>query len=961
MATPLDLVLAALPEAKRAASGWLARCPAHDDRTPSLSIGEGEQGQALLHCHAGCPVDRVCEALGLAPRDLWPSGPREAQAAPPPPKRTYATAEEAQQAALRSVRARNDASWRLVDVAPYDGMDGAEIMQALRFEPADGTAKEYRPISRGRDGRWRMQDPPGPLPLYGLSHLGGDELVLVVEGEKAAEAAREIGLLATTSSHGAKAAGRTDWTPLSGRRVAILPDNDEPGQGYALDVARTLRGLDPLVDIRIVQLPDLPEHGDVVEHIASLRARGLDERQIRKDILARVERASPYIGLDVRGVSSATPSGGSVSAPPGTLENSQGASGASVGTHLAPTQKSRGASVGSVSGGGAQSADFEFNELRELPSPLPPVPDFSFELLPAAIRGWIRDIAERMQCPAVFPAVAAIVALASLIGRKLGIRPKRRDDWLVVCNLWGMIIGRPGIMKTPPLEEATRPIKRLEVEAKKAFDDAVKAQLAASLVSKATKAEGQKAVRKALKKGQEEALAVAKEFVGEDDSGAGPIRRRYVINDVTVEKLGEILNQNPNGVLLYRDELIGFLRGLDREGQEAARSFYLEAWNGIGRFTYDRIARGTIDIEAAIISIVGSIQPGPLGTYLTSTIRGGSGDDGLLGRFQLAVWPDVVPGWENVDRWPDARARDEAYEVFRALDELSADDVGAERDKMDPGGVPFLRFTDEAQEEFDAWRARLEHRLRSGDEHPAFEAHLSKYRSLIPSLALLFHVVDVRRGRVGIEALRRSLALADFLEAHARRIYAVAIHAEAHAARALSKALEKGELQDGFTARDVYRRGWTGLTTTEEVHGAIDVLVDCGWLAELKVETKGRPKLSYAINPRILLTQGTGTDKADGSPEVGRENAQAPSEAPDRTAGSPSENAEARQTGTDRTARSAERPSDHPHPPRPDGTDRSPGGPPSGSSGRPPQRLFEDLEGDDAGTDDADSGDWRLA
>lgn len=95
-----------------------------------------------------------------------------------------------------------------------------------------------------------------------------------------------------------------------------------------------------------------------------------------------------------------------------------------------------------------------------------------------------------------------------------------------------------------------------------------------------------------------------------------PIRRRYITNDPTVEKLGEILNQNPNGVLVSRDELVGLLRNLDKTGQEAARAFYIEAWNGNGRFTYDRVGRGTVDIEAAIVSIVGCIQPGPLRGYL---------------------------------------------------------------------------------------------------------------------------------------------------------------------------------------------------------------------------------------------------------------------------------------------------------------------------------------------------------
>lgn len=94
-------------------------------------------------------------------------------------------------------------------------------------------------------------------------------------------------------------------------------------------------------------------------------------------------------------------------------------------------------------------------------------------------------------------------------------------------------------------------------------------------------------------------------------------------------------------MLIFRDELSGFLRAMDREGHEQDRAFYLEAWNGYSRYTYDRIGRGTLDIEACCVSILGGIQPGPLSDYLICAVRQGAADDGLIQRFQLAVWPDA--------------------------------------------------------------------------------------------------------------------------------------------------------------------------------------------------------------------------------------------------------------------------------------------------------------------------------
>src|SRR5205085_1872580 len=81
--------------------------------------------------------------------------------------------------------------------------------------------------------------------------------------------------------------------------------------------------------------------------------------------------------------------------------------------------------------------------------PVPPLPP---KLLPKPFRKWVRDIAQRVGCPLEYVAVAAIIAVAVLVGRKVAIRPKRHDDWTVVANLWGGAVGRPGELKTPALE-----------------------------------------------------------------------------------------------------------------------------------------------------------------------------------------------------------------------------------------------------------------------------------------------------------------------------------------------------------------------------------------------------------------------------------------------------------------------------------------------------------------------------
>ncbi len=515
---------------------------------------------------------------------------------------------------------------------------------------------------------------------------------------------------------------------------------------------------------------------------------------------------------------------------------------------LDPSWAVRQQAFGSSVSSGVEANEKNWNAPQPLPDGLPPVREFGFALLPDTLQAYVQDIAERIQCPPDFPAVATMVVLAGAVGRKVGIRPKRYDDWLVVPNLWGAVIGRPGVMKTPAIAEPLNLLKRLEIEAHKEHQGAQKAHAAEELVNKARRKEAERAVKNALEAG-EDPMPLAQQAVSGESTP--PVRRRYIVNDSTVEKLGELLNENPNGLTCFRDELVGFLKSLEREGQESARSFYLEAWNGTGSFTYDRISRGTVVIEAATVSLIGAIQPGPLHAYLAQAVVGMAQDDGFIQRIQLFVWPDISATWRNVDRWPDSNARRAAFRLVERLDKLAPGDIGCERDPLDKDGIPFLRFTSDAQERFDAWREELEPRVRSGEECPAIESHLAKYRSLVPSLALLIHLAEGGVGSVGLAALQKALGWATYLEAHARRLYAVASNPELFAARALADKILDGKVSDGFALRDVYRHGWSQLSNKDAARQAVAYLIDLDWLSEEREQTGGAPKTRYFINPRL--------------------------------------------------------------------------------------------------------------
>jgi len=491
---------------------------------------------------------------------------------------------------------------------------------------------------------------------------------------------------------------------------------------------------------------------------------------------------------------------------------------------------------------------------KPLPNGLAPVESFSSDFLPDALTPWVEDIANRLQCPPDYVAVTALTSLGAVIGRRIGIKPQAKTDWIEIPNLWGTFIGRPGMLKSPAMGEALKPIHRLESEASKdneILQEAYDAGLDAY--------ELRKQVQKALVREQLKANKIKSDKIDLDfgEKPKEPMPVRYRTNDATYEAIGELLIANPAGILVERDELVSLLRHLDRDEQAVARGFYLSAWSGTQPYTFDRIIRGHQHIEAVCISVLGNTQPARIVEYVRSANRGGAGGDGLIQRFGLLVWPDAPGEWRDVDEYPNGAAREKAWQTFERmakLDMAAALSLGANKGPFDK--VPYLRFEEAAHEDFLRSRTDLERRVRSGEMSPALEGHVAKYRKLVPSLALINHLADGGAGPVSHRALLKALAAAYYLESHARRIYGSASEAELAAAKAILKHIRNDDLKNDFTARDVHQRGWANLTEREQVGAGLSLLVDLDYLApsahSAGVEG-GRPRVTYLVNPRSLI------------------------------------------------------------------------------------------------------------
>jgi Protein of unknown function (DUF3987) len=483
----------------------------------------------------------------------------------------------------------------------------------------------------------------------------------------------------------------------------------------------------------------------------------------------------------------------------------------------------------------------------EMPQPLPaellPVETFPVEALPDAFRPWVSDVADRMQCPPDFVAVPLLVGAAMLVARRVSIMAQARTDWRERANLWALIVGRPGAMKSPAMQQAMAPLERMEARSAAAHTAKMEAFKVEVLAHELRTEAGKKTAKGIL--GKDRTADVREHLTGEDP--IAPTWPRYLVNDLTYEKLGALLSENPDGVLSVRDEMRGLFLQLAREESAPARAFYLQAWSG-GRYTFDRIGRGTVTVPDARLSMIGCIQPGPL-SELVQQARRGAADDGMLDRFLIA-WPDARGDWREVDRWPDTPAKQAAWTVFDRLDSLDAANIGAQQDTDAEGearGLPFLRFAGDAREVFSEWRHEFEATIKATD-NDGLEGALAKFRHHIPALALLLHVIDGGTGPVALKPTLAALDLSVYFESHARRLHASSRRITVRAAQSILVKLRCGALGDLFTARDVYRNQWSGLSDKAAVADALDLLTAHRFLIEMTADTGGRPTAIYSLS-----------------------------------------------------------------------------------------------------------------
>ncbi len=606
---------------KKTKSGWSARCPAHEDRQASLSIAEGNDGRVLLKCHAGCDHKKIVAALGVEERDLFDADatlattPKKSTSSKPASK-AYATADAAEKAYERQ-------HGKPSAIHKYHDANRKHVGSVLRWDRPH-SKKDIRPTSLHANG-WRLEQMAEPRPLYRLPALllasETDRRVYVVEGEKCVETFVDLGLylLGTTSAGGSNAASKSDWSPLAGRDVVILPDADDAGRKYADEVAEILLKLDPPAIVRIVDLaPELDDGSDVADLVAAAgHPESLSYAENTKALLDKIERLAAA-------TEPLKPKAATASTTPAT-----------------PSTSSKS-------------------------SPIEAYKPFPVDALPEPLASFVAETAEAIGCDPAYVALPLVVAAGAAIGTTRRLELKYQYETPAI--LWSVIVGESGTSKSPALRSVLEHVRdrerRLREEhavERREYDAAVEAY------------EKERAGWRSDKKSGGQP----------PERPAEPVGRRALVSDTTVEALALKLADNPRGLLLARDELAGWLNSLDRyankSGSGSDESFYLSAYNGeqhaVDRRTGDR---REIYVSQAALWITGSIQPTILQRALGTTRR----ESGLMARLLVVAPPPLPAKWSEREVSPLTRRAchdvlDRLYEL-----EPDADAEGRERSRL---------------------------------------------------------------------------------------------------------------------------------------------------------------------------------------------------------------------------------------------------------------------------------------
>jgi uncharacterized protein DUF3987 len=396
--------------------------------------------------------------------------------------------------------------------------------------------------------------------------------------------------------------------------------------------------------------------------------------------------------------------------------------------------------------GRGEEGVYDVYDVYDVPKELPSAPEFPVDAMPAGCRTLIREASAAIGCPLEFVGVPMLATLGAAIGNSRVVELK--PGWEEKAVIFATVIGDPAAKKSPAAKVATRPAKRAQIDLRNAYQGRREEYESEMLNHEKNKRE--------LRKMGEADPRPPKE----------PVMERTVVDDTTVEALTRVLKESARGVLVAKDELAGWLRGMDQYkagGKGSDRQFWLSAWNS-DPITVDRKgAPEALMVSEPFVGISGGIQP----EVLQDLNRGP--EDGMLDRFLCAYPEPVAPGWREAQITGAAEIRyADLYKQLRTR-HLATDEFG------DPLPQKVVFSASAKAVLIDAINAHAREMSRPGFPTPLkgvygkLEAYIGR---LCLVLAMARAIEEKAPEQVEPQDVVAAMALIGYFKHMARRVYA---------------------------------------------------------------------------------------------------------------------------------------------------------------------------------------------
>jgi hypothetical protein len=622
-----------------------------------------------------------------------------------------------------------------------------------------------------------------------------DATIFVTEGEKDADRLWSIDLCATTV-----AAGK--WIDecvqaLTGRDIIILQDNDDAGRTKALEAAKLLYRLANTV--RVVLLPGLPQRGDVSDW--------LDLGHSKEELVDTCFEAPLW----------------EPQAEPEKPENKP-----ITNNPITLAHRRR---------GDRTIHNWDDPDWSLLDTQRGSLPDFPLEVFSPNLQGVIRRASKGAGVTHAHVAVPLLGISSGLIGYSRRLRATA--SWLQPATCWTALISYSGTGKTPGHNVTRRAAKLVEQLHKKDEEKRKRDHETKKLAAKAAYDNWKQKVQEATDAGLP---APEMPEAAVDPGKYVPIR--LIVNDGTIERLAELLQARPHGIVLVRDELAALFLNMSRYSGGRDDEFWLEAWNGEPH-TVERMGR-MLSIDHLLIGVVGGMQPDKL-------VASFEGDhDGKYARV-LFAWPDE-PGWLGLNNDATEIDTDVFNIVSRILTLAEFTDEG--------GLIPrFISLDAEAEEGF-AQFAQFAHREKDafeGREREWFAkgtAHVLRLANTITHVEWALTTDATKPVTVNKTTMQAAIRLVrDYFWPHARACLRLIGLTERHAdtRRVLLWIRAKGKTE--VSREEIRRDALAQRLDATESTALLTALSKSGWLREVVTEPGpqgGKPARRWLVNPKLL-------------------------------------------------------------------------------------------------------------